>query len=77
MVQEVKTTHKFGNKPYLGFEHITMTPLCKKLINETLLTPKEKDWVNSYHAEIFAKTERYFKDDERTLKWLTRETEPM
>ena len=75
MAREAATTHRFGNKPYLGFEHVTMVPMCRKLIDETLLTPKEKDWLNSYHKEVLAKTRLFFDGkDERTMKWLERET---
>ncbi|KAI9746574.1 MAG: hypothetical protein M1818_000287 [Claussenomyces sp. TS43310] len=77
MVKETETKHKFGEKPYLGFEHVTMVPYCRKLIDENLLTVKEKHWLNEYHADIHAKTEHFFKDDQVTLKWLERETIPI
>jgi Xaa-Pro aminopeptidase len=76
MVKEVETEHKFGDKPYLGFEHVTMTPFCRKLIDINLLTEDEKNWLNDYHAEVFEKTKGYFEKDELTLKWLRRETAP-
>jgi Xaa-Pro aminopeptidase len=74
MVREVETEHRFGDKPYLGFEHVTMTPMCRKLIDPTLLTSGEKAWLNEYHAEVFEKTKSYFEKDELTLAWLKRET---
>lgn len=74
MAREAHTTHRFGDKPYLGFEHVTMVPMCRKLIDETLLTGKEKDWLNAYHQEVLEKTKEYFKGDERTMKWVERET---
>lgn len=77
MVKEVETTHKFGEKPYLGFEHVTMVPFCRKLIDETLLTRLEKNWLNGYHAEIHAKTHKYFEPGSHALKWLERETTPI
>lgn len=77
MVKEVETSHKFGEKPYLGFEHVTMVPYCRKLIDVSLLTRRERNWLNEYHAEIHAKTEKFFKDDALTLKWLERETQPI
>lgn len=76
MVKEAQTRHSFGDKPYLGFEHVTMVPYCRKLIDESLLTRKEKHWLNEYHADILAKTERNFERGSVTLKWLERETEP-
>jgi len=76
IVRETKTTHTFGDKPFLGFEHITMVPYCRKLIDINLLTQKEKDWLNASSAEILEKTEHFFKGDELTLAWLKRETQP-
>lgn len=76
IVREVKTQHSFGDKPYLGFEHVTMVPYCRKLIDETLLTAEEKKWLNDSNEEIRTKTEHYFRDDPLTLKWLIRETQP-
>jgi Xaa-Pro aminopeptidase len=77
IVREVETNHKFGEKPYLGFEHVTMVPYCRRLIDETLLTSKEKSWLNEYHADIRAKTKDFFDGDEETIKWLERETQPI
>jgi Xaa-Pro aminopeptidase len=75
MVKEVETSHKFGDKPYLGFEHVTMVPMCRKLIDATLLTDGEKQWLNQYHKEVFEKTKGYFENDALTMKWLERETQ--
>lgn len=74
MAREVHTNHNFGEKPYLGFEHVTMVPLCRKLLDESLLTKRERDWINDYHREVKEKTKDYFKGDERSLRWLERET---
>ncbi|KAL9103508.1 MAG: hypothetical protein Q9163_001464 [Psora crenata] len=74
MVQEVETRNRFGDKPYFGFEHVTMVPYCRKLIDVELLTEKERNWVDEYHKEIWEKTKGFFEDDERTMKWLERET---
>lgn len=77
MTQETKTTHKFGDKPWLGFEHVTMVPMCRKLIDGKLLSQDERTWLNDYHQEVFEKTKGFFEGDERTLKWLERETRPI
>lgn len=76
MVKEVKTTHMFGDKPYMGFEHVTMVPYCRSLIDTELLTAGEKEWLNNYHADILEKTKGYFENDELTMAWLKRETAP-
>ncbi|RKF72660.1 putative Xaa-Pro aminopeptidase P [Golovinomyces cichoracearum] len=77
VVREVETTHQFGDKPFLGFEHVTMVPFCRKLIDESLLTPKERDWLNSYHKTICSATESYFAKDSIARRWLERETMPL
>lgn len=74
IAKEVETAHRFGDKPYFGFEHVTMVPYCRKLIDAALLTDAEREWVNSYHREIVEKTKAFFEGDEKTLKWLERET---
>ncbi|KAI0400948.1 aminopeptidase-like protein [Xylaria palmicola] len=76
MVKEVQTKHKFGDKPYLGFEHVTMVPYCRKLIDPSLLTAAERQWLNDYNADIFEKTKGYFEEDALTLEWLKKETQP-
>jgi Xaa-Pro aminopeptidase len=76
IVREIKTTHRFGDKPYLGFEHVTVVPWCRCLIEPSLLTGKEKKWVNDYHALVFEKTSGFFKDDPLSMAWLKRETQP-
>lgn len=76
MVKEVETPYRFGDKPYLGFEHVTMVPMCRKLIDPTLLTDSEKQWLNDYHKEVYEKTKAYFTNDPLTMKWLERETQP-
>ena len=73
MAREVDTPHRFGDKQYLGFEHVTMVPMCRKLIDVDLLTPMERIWLNEYHKEVMEKTKGYFEKDERTMKWLRRE----
>ena len=76
MVKEVKTKYNFGDKPYFGFEHVTMVPHCRKLTDISMLTKTELDYINAYHKEVWEKTSPFFKNDERTLKWLERECQP-
>ncbi|OTB08479.1 hypothetical protein M426DRAFT_317103 [Hypoxylon sp. CI-4A] len=76
MVKEAKTKYKFGDKPYLGFEHVTMVPYCRKLIDSSRLSPEEKTWLNDYNADIWNKTKGYFEKDEVTTAWLKREIQP-
>ncbi|MGH1415961.1 MAG: aminopeptidase P family protein [Pelagimonas sp.] len=36
----------------LRFETLTWVPIDTRLVNPTLLTEDERDWLNSYHAEV-------------------------
>ena len=73
MVKEVSTKQTFGDKPYLGFEHVTMVPMCRKLVDVKLLEAGEREWLNAYHKEVEEKTAKFFKGDERSRAWLERE----
>jgi Xaa-Pro aminopeptidase len=77
MVREVQTTHKFGDRPWLGFEHVTLCPIGLNLIEPSLLSDHETKWVNDYHAEVWEKTNKYFESDELSRNWLQRETRPI
>src|SRR5262249_42571156 len=76
MVREVETAHKVGDRPFYGFEHVTMVPMCRNLVDVELLDEREKKFLNDFHAEVFEKTKGFFADDELTMNWLKRETAP-
>ena len=44
---------KEGDRTFLQFETLTLAPFDRRLIESSLLTPKERDWVNAYHAKVF------------------------
>ncbi|KAJ7154608.1 peptidase M24, structural domain-containing protein [Mycena filopes] len=73
LVRKVDTPNNFGDKGYLGFEHVTMCPIQTKLIDKTVFTVEEARWLNAYHAEIFAKVSGLLQNDPRALEWLKRE----
>lgn len=75
--KEVNTRHRFGDKPYLGFDHVTLVPMCRNLIDVSLLTSAEKEYLDTYHREVETKTKEYFRGDELTMKWLRRECRPL
>jgi Xaa-Pro aminopeptidase len=77
LVKEVKTPNNFGDKVYLGFENVTMCPIHKKLVDTSLITEQERNWLNKYHEETFEKVSPLLKDDSRALEWLKRECSPL
>lgn len=64
-------------KAYYRMERVTMSPMQKKMIHVGLLSEKERMWVDEYHKECYEKLAPLLQDDENTLAWLKRETEPL
>jgi len=42
-----------GERPMHRFETLTLCPIDRRLIIADMLTAREKDWLNAYHARIF------------------------
>ncbi|CAL1708592.1 unnamed protein product [Somion occarium] len=77
IVRDAQTPNNFGNKGYLKFEHVTLSPIHKKLIDASLLTAAERSWLDAYHAEVLDKVSPLLKNDTRALAWLERECSPL
>ncbi|CAG8638806.1 11094_t:CDS:2 [Ambispora leptoticha] len=73
IVREVKTPNNFGDRGYLGFEHVSMVPIQTKLIDKSLLNPAEEKWINDFNAECLAKVGPLMKPNSPGMKWLERE----
>lgn len=58
---------------YLGFETVTMAPIDRRLIEESMLTDQEKSWLNDYHIKMY-KTLSPLLNGEKKL-WLEKVTE--
>ncbi|MEZ0497442.1 aminopeptidase P family protein [Sphingomonas sp. IW22] len=64
-----------ADRPMLGFRTLTFVPIERDLINPTLLTPAELEWLNAYHAEVLAKVGPTLDDEHRT--WLSAKCAPI
>ncbi|KAJ7753826.1 putative Xaa-Pro aminopeptidase P [Mycena metata] len=73
LVRKVDTPNNFGDKGFLGFEHVTMCPIQTRLIDRNIFTAEETRWLNAYHAETFEKVSPLLQNDPRALEWLKRE----
>lgn len=47
------TESAIGDGGYYEFESLTLAPIDLRLIDETLLLPTERDWLNAYHRRVF------------------------
>ena len=64
------TETEFGQ--FLNFETITYCPIDTRLIESSLLTQVEIDWLNSYHSQVY--TELKDRVEDAALDWLTERT---
>lgn len=71
-VQETKKTTEFD---MLCFETLTFAPFDQNLIDVTLLSPDELNWINEYHQEVRSKLWSLL--DEETQIWLENATSPL
>ncbi|CAN0432581.1 unnamed protein product, partial [Ectocarpus fasciculatus] len=74
---EKKTQHNFAGKRSCTFETITMAPIQTKLIDVSLLTTQEREWLDDYHATVLATLGPLLKDNTEAFAYLVRETRPL
>jgi Xaa-Pro aminopeptidase len=65
-----------GNKTesgqFMGFDAITYCPFDLDGVEPSLLSDKERKWLNDYHKKVYAELSPYLDDCEK--EWLERET---
>ncbi|WP_084418105.1 aminopeptidase P family protein [Henriciella litoralis] len=64
-----------GEIEMLGFENLTWAPLARDLIALDLLTPAEREWVDTYHADVLEKIGPLV--DGEVSDWLTAQCTPL
>jgi Xaa-Pro aminopeptidase len=65
------TETEFGN--FLNFETVTYCPIDSRLIDKSLLTEIEIDWLNNYHSQVYAELNERVSG--AALEWLTERTQ--
>lgn len=71
-VERWKTTD-FGQ--FFQFKTLTMFPYDKTLIDTSLLTQTETDWINDYHRQVYARLAPLLSEEEKN--WLASKTSPI
>jgi Xaa-Pro aminopeptidase len=46
-----------GARKWLKFEYVTMVPMCIELIDTSILSAEERDWIGEYHAQVLRELE--------------------
>lgn len=68
LVTVVEKSPSENNKKFLGFDTITCAPLDTRLIESSMLTEAEKNWLNNYHAWVQSELHPQLETDEK--EWL-------
>ncbi|GMK58907.1 hypothetical protein CspeluHIS016_0603490 [Cutaneotrichosporon spelunceum] len=78
-IRHASTNNNFGDKGYLEFENFTTVPIQTSLLDLSLMSPAERDWLNAYHAEVLVKVypELDQHGDARAMAWLERQCAPV
>ena len=64
---------EFGK--FLQMESLTLCPIDTAPVDVDMLLPEELNWLNSYHAEVYAKLAPYLDEEEQF--WLKNATKPI
>ena len=63
------------DRAMLGFETLTMVPIERDLIEPALLTPREREWLDAYHAQVARMLGPLMEGDDAA--WLARKCAPI
>jgi Xaa-Pro aminopeptidase len=74
VVEEIGLGPK-AERPMYGFETLTLAPIDRALIEVSLLTPREIEWLDAYHARV--RTTLTPLVDPATAAWLAQVTRPI
>jgi Xaa-Pro aminopeptidase len=75
VVRRAQTPNAFGAAPYLEFEPLTCVPISTRLVDASMLSAKERRWLNDYNAWTRTRLTPLVKG--YVLEYLLRETYPV
>jgi len=64
-----------AEKETLGFETLTFAPIERRLVDVSMLSDSELEWLNDYHAEVLAKIGHRLEGEDKA--WLERQCAPL
>ena len=72
----VRQAAQIGDKrDQLDFETLTFVPFDRRLIDVAALAPWERDWIDTYHAEVRTRLDGKLSAEAQT--WLEAATKPL
>ncbi|XP_069469076.1 xaa-Pro aminopeptidase 2-like [Ambystoma mexicanum] len=78
LVVEAQTQHIFGGQPYLTFQPVSLVPYDRKLINESMISDEQIEYLDRHYRTIrdIMGPELKSQSLEEEHEWLMRHTEP-
>nr|XP_042909521.1 xaa-Pro aminopeptidase 1 isoform X2 [Parasteatoda tepidariorum] len=79
LVKKADTKYNFQDCGFLTFEPLTLIPFQTKLLDTSLLTVEEMDWLDNYHQICRDVVGKALREQGRlsAFQWLMRETQPL
>lgn len=79
VVAPAKTDYDVGGRKWLCFDYLTLVPICRELLNVSLLSADEIRWLDDYHRRIWEELEEELTKAEGVdaRDWLRRATLPL
>lgn len=74
-IENLVVTIKSQDTGFLEFDTITLFPIDQNLIDSTLLSDKEKSWLDNYHHKVYKMLSPHLNSDEQN--WLKEKCKPI
>ena len=75
LVRSVPTKHTDPDESWYGFERLTCVPIQTRMVEESMLSKEEKEWLREHNRQCLHSLGELLQDDKRALNWLRREVE--
>ena len=75
VVQPAPTLPGADDRTMFSFETLTYVPIDRRLIVAEMLTPAEREWIDTYHADVLHKLSQAVSAD--TQAWLQQACAPL
>mmetsp|Transcript_3447 Transcript_3447/g.8118 ORF Transcript_3447/g.8118 Transcript_3447/m.8118 type:complete len:777 (-) Transcript_3447:379-2709(-) len=76
-VEKAATSNQFNGVQYLKFSKLTHCPIQAKMLEKSLLTDFEIEWINQYHRQVWDKISPRLSDEPVAIDWLFENTQPI
>ncbi|KAM4696110.1 xaa-Pro aminopeptidase 2 [Rhinophrynus dorsalis] len=79
LVVEADTKHMFGGQPYLTFEAVSLVPYDRNLIDTSIMTQNQINYVDTYYKKIreIVGSELQYQNLHEEYNWLEKNTKPL